>query len=114
MIKKPRKNRIIGEEPPLALNSLKAKDVINAPRTKPVISGLIYCAPEAWCSPSAPVISRMKQVTVNPLFSGLPQFVNRAAKAPVAVPAIMSLPRVDNNLFHATLVLIASMVIIVL
>ena len=43
MTKKPSTNRVTGEEPPWALNSLPATDIIKAPSTRPMISGRMYC-----------------------------------------------------------------------
>ena len=43
MTKPPSTNRTAGAEPALARNSLVARDIANAPSTRPMISGRTYC-----------------------------------------------------------------------
>ena len=43
----PSTKRIIGEDPPVERNSFVAIEIINAPRTRPIISGLAYITASA-------------------------------------------------------------------
>ena len=43
----PRTNLVIGEDPAVDRYSLVATDIKNAPRTRPIISGLAYCTASA-------------------------------------------------------------------
>ena len=51
MAKKPRKKRTRGNEPPLGLNSLKARLEAKDPRTKARISGRMYCTRQLTVKP---------------------------------------------------------------
>ena len=44
----PRIKRIIGEDPAVERYSFVATEIINAPITRPMISGLAYCTTSAW------------------------------------------------------------------
>ena len=47
MTNTPKIKRVTGADPPLGLNSLLTRDMIQAPRTSPIISGRIYCTAPA-------------------------------------------------------------------
>lgn len=98
MAKNPKKKRMMGEEPPLGLNSLKSSAAINAPRTKPMISGRIYWTSAARWSPSAPAISLSMQATQIPMLPGLPHFCKSGAKTPTKTPA-ETIPQRDAKKF---------------
>jgi chromate transport protein ChrA len=86
MAKKPRTKRTIGADPRRGLNSLKRYAATKDPKTKPTISGRIYCTTGAWCKPRAPVISRRKQATQMPILGGFPQNCSNGAKIPMTIP----------------------------
>ena len=88
MTKAPSTKRVAGEEPALARNSLVATDMMNAPSTRPMISGRTYCTLAAPCIPTAPVMSRRKQAMQNPMLAGLPRWVSTTAARPTTAPAM--------------------------
>ena len=94
----PSTKRIAGEEPARALNSLLATLMMNAPSTRPMISGRTYCTFAALCRPTAPEISRRKHAMQKPMFVGLPSAVKMSAARPTAAPAIMT-PRCTFFIF---------------
>jgi hypothetical protein len=98
MAKYPKKNRIIGEEPPRGLNSRKRSAAIKAPRTNAMISGRIYWTSAARWSPSAPAISLSMQATQIPMLPGLPHFCKSGAKTPTKTPA-ETIPQRDAKKF---------------
>ena len=58
-----------------------------APRTKAMISGLMYWTTAARWIPIAPAMSRSKQATQMPILVGLPTFCRSGARTPMAAPA---------------------------
>ena len=87
--KKPRMKRVMGALPPLAWCSPRIKDNKNAPKTRPMISGRIYCTGAARCNPSPPTVSRIKQAIQKPMFAGFPARTKNPAMAPMIKPAII-------------------------
>ena len=86
MTSAPSRNRVAGEEPPLARNSPFTKAMIMAPRTRPMISGRMYWTTAAEWSPSVPAISRSKQAMQKPMFAGFPKALRARAAMPTATP----------------------------
>ena len=87
----PSTKRVAGDEPALARNSRVATDMMNAPSTRPMISGRTYCTFAALCSPQAPAMSRRKQAMQKPMFAGLPSSVSTIAARPTAAPVITTI-----------------------
>ena len=91
--KKPRKNRVTGEEPPRGENSPLAMESPIAPRISPMISGRIYCTASALCKPKPPAVSRIKQARQNPIFAGFPMSTSATEIIPMIPPAMAMLIR---------------------
>ena len=91
MTKAPSTKRVAGEEPALARNSFVATDMMNAPNTRPMISGRTYCTLAAPCIPTAPVMSRRKQAMQKPMLAGLPRWVSTTAARPTTAPAMTTI-----------------------
>ena len=91
MTKAPSTKRVAGEEPALARTSLVATDMMNAPNTRPMISGRTYCTLAAPCIPTAPVMSRRKQAMQKPMLAGLPRWVSTTAARPTTAPAMTTI-----------------------
>lgn len=72
MTNAPSTKRVIGEEPPRGRNSFFTAETMSAPSTRPMISGRMYWTTAAWCIPTAPAVSRMKQAMQKPMFLGFP------------------------------------------
>ena len=102
--------RVIGEEPPTGRNSLRTSESANAPSTRPMISGRMYCtmpvpvsavSPAVW-NLSAPAMSRRKQAMQKPMFCGLPYAVSSTAAAPTIRPVSTISPyRLKNVSFFS-------------
>ena len=91
MTNAPSTKRVIGEEPPRGRNSFFTAETMSAPSTRPMISGRMYWTTAAWCIPTAPAVSRMKQAMQKPMFLGFPSQTSAAAMTPMATPARMML-----------------------
>ena len=91
MAKTPRTKRTMGADPTRGRNSLKRYAAIIEPMTNPMISGRIYCTTAARWRPIAPAMSRSKQATQMPIFPGLPNFCNSAARMPI-IPPTLTIP----------------------
>ena len=87
---KPSTKRSMGEEPPRGAKSFFSRAMANAPSTRPMISGRMYCTTAALCRPTPPAISRIKQAIQKPMFAGLPKKVSATARIPTTAPPPMS------------------------
>ena len=86
IITKPRTKRVKGEEPAVALNSLFAKAITQAPTMIPMISGRRYCTVSLVCSFIAPAVSRTKQAMHIAMLPGLPLDASMMATAAATTP----------------------------
>ena len=86
IITKPRTKRVKGEEPAVALNSLFAKAITQAPTMIPMISGRRYCTVSLVCSFIAPAVSRTKQAMQIAMLPGLPLDASMMATAAATTP----------------------------
>ena len=86
IITKPRTKRVKGEEPAVALNSLFAKAITQAPTMIPMISGRRYCTVSLVCSFIAPAVSRTKQAMQIAMLPGLPLDASMIATAAATTP----------------------------
>ena len=95
----PIRKRITGDEPERGLNSPFITEMMNAPSTRPRISGLRYCTVAVLCSPRLPAISRRKQAMQNPMLPGLPRSTRTNAAAATSAPVRISFLKYND--FHA-------------
>src|SRR5699024_3877522 len=85
----PNINLVKGDDPPLDSNSLFFNDSKNAPNTRPIISGLMYCTTSALCNPIPPAVSRKKQAIQKPMFPRFPKCTSRTDIIPTNPPPII-------------------------
>ena len=95
----PSTKRIMGDDPAVERYSFVATEIMNAPSTRPMISGLAYCTTSAWCMPRAPAVSRIKQAIQNAMLAGLPNQARQAAIRPQTTPAKASFVFWDETPF---------------
>lgn len=69
----PSTNRTMGDEPAIERYSFVAAEIMNAPSTRPMISGLAYCTVSVECIPRAPAVSLIKHAIQNAILAGLPK-----------------------------------------